>query len=66
MAEFLNRELRVNEALDRLTTLLSESRARVPAPVSTTSYTTLPDGRVLDRFGHLVYDPRPQDASTRP
>lgn len=65
MAEFQNRDLRVNDAVDRLTTLLNESRARTPAPASTRSYTTTPDGRVLDRYGHLVYDPKAGNETTR-
>lgn len=65
VAEFLDRDLRVNEAVDRLATLLSESRARAPVPASTRSYTTTPDGRVLDRYGHLVYDPKAGNEKTR-
>lgn len=65
MAEFLDRELRVNEAVDRLTTLLSESRVRVPAPAATKLYTTLPDGRVIDRAGNVVYAPKVDNEASK-
>ncbi len=66
MAEFIGRDLRVNEVLSALRGLTTESVARVPSPVSGRSYTTLPDGRVLDRFGQVVYDPKESNAPPRP
>ena len=61
MAEFLQRELRVNETAAALRTLAAASRARVPVPAAAPLYTTLPDRRVLDRAGNVVYTPKVQD-----
>jgi len=59
MAEFLNRELRVNEAAAALKTLAEESKKRVPAPASGPAYQTLPNGNVVDRSGVEVYSRPP-------
>lgn len=66
MAEFQGRDLRVNETLSALKGITTESIARVPSPVSGRSYTTLPDGRVIDRFGNQVYSPKVDNAAPRP
>jgi hypothetical protein len=58
MAEFLQRDLRVNETTAALRALTEKSLARVAPVVNNPSYTTLPDGRVLDRAGKLVYTPK--------
>lgn len=65
MAEFLNRDLRVNEVLSALKGVTTVTTAQVPSPVSGRAFTTLPDGRVLDRFGKVVYTPKVDNAPTR-
>ena len=65
MSEFLDRELRVNETAASLRTLAAASRARVPAPAEAPLYTTLPDRRVLDRAGNVVYTPKVQDGTPK-
>lgn len=65
MAEFLDRELRLNATTTLLTELAKKSLTRVPPPAQGTSYKTLPDGRVIDRYGNVVYEPRLKDASPR-
>ncbi len=66
MAEFLDRELRLNETLSGLRGLTTSSLARVPAPAAGKLYTTLPDGRVLDRAGREVYNPKVVNGRTNP
>jgi hypothetical protein len=66
MAEFLQRELRVNETAASLRTITAESKARVPAPATTALYSTLPDGRVLDRAGNVVYTPKVVNETRKP
>ncbi len=65
MAEFLQRELRVNETAASLRTLAAASRARVPAHAAAPLYTTLPDRRVLDRAGNVVYTPKVEDGTPK-
>jgi hypothetical protein len=65
MAEFLNRTLRVNEVTPAVKQLLDASRARVPAPAPGPGFRTLPDGRVINRYGQEVYTPKGKDAAPR-
>jgi hypothetical protein len=57
MSDELNDTLRRNGVTSELQRLLANSRKRVPAPPAGSSYKTLPDGRVLDRFGVEIYAP---------
>lgn len=59
MAEFLNRDLRVNSTIDALTTLRANQAQRVAAIPVSRGFTTTPDGRVLDSVGRVVYTPTP-------
>lgn len=52
---------RQNSAKSGLARLVGESRSRVAPPPTGAQYTTLPDGRVLDRGGKTVYTPTPRD-----
>jgi len=57
MAEYLARELRVNEAVESLTALQAAARNRIQSIPAARGFTTTPDGRVLDPFGVVVYTP---------
>jgi len=57
MAEFLNRDLRVNEAVEKLSSHLTTARAGVGAIPLARGFTTAPNGQVLDRAGNIVYTP---------
>ncbi len=65
MAEFLERELRVNETTSALSTVAAASKARVPAPAAGKAFNTLPDGRVLDRAGNVVYSPKVDNEASK-
>lgn len=65
MAEFLNKQLRVNETTQSLAQLNQQRATRVPAPAMGPGFRTLPDGTVINRFGHTVYTPARKDAATR-
>lgn len=64
MAEFSNREVRVNETTAKISQLNQDRAARVVIPAPGPGFRTLPDGRVINRFGHEVYNPRSKDAKT--
>lgn len=59
MAEYLGRDLRVNELVDSLTTLRIQAVGKVSAIPPRKGFTTTPDGRVLDPFGNVIYTPTP-------
>lgn len=60
MADDFSDVLRANETKAGLQVLLAKSRGRVPpAPISAV-YTTLPDGRVQDRAGNVIFTPTPR------
>lgn len=59
MAEYIGRDLRVNELVDSLTTLRTVARGRISATPPRQGYTTAPDGSVLDPFGRVIYKPTP-------
>ena len=64
MAEFTGRDLRVNELASSLTDLRQKTTARVAMVPTKTGFTTLPDGRVLDAAGNVIYTPTPVKGST--
>jgi hypothetical protein len=48
---------RHNSVTSGLRRLKEASVARVPKPGAVAEHTTLPDGRVIDRSGRIVYEP---------
>lgn len=66
MAEYLGRDLRVNELVDSLATLRIQAVGKVSAIPPRKGYTTAPDGRVLDPFGNVIYTPTPIKTERKP
>lgn len=59
MAEFLGRDLRVNELVDSLTTLRTAAVDKVAALPPRKGFATAPNGQVLDPSGNVIYTPTP-------
>jgi hypothetical protein len=66
MAEFLARELRVNEAVENLTALQAAARNRVQSIPAARGFTTTPDGRVLNASGVVIYTPTKVTEANKP
>lgn len=60
MAADLPDVLRANETKSELQRVLAKSRGRVPPAPAGNVYTTLPDGRVQDRAGNVIFTPTPR------
>jgi hypothetical protein len=65
MAEFAGRDVRLNETTSLLEVLAKASLTRVPAPSPGPAFRSLPDGRVINRYGEQVYTPKSSDAQKR-
>lgn len=64
MAEFLDRDLRVNQTTEALRTLRAGASARVSSIPVSRGFTTAPNGQVLDRLGNIIYTPTQRDKRT--
>lgn len=62
MAADLADTLRKNETVTALQGLAAKTAKRIPPAPASPGYTTLPDGRVLDRAGREIFKPTPRDA----
>lgn len=65
MAENLPDVLRKNETVTALQTLAAKTAKRIPPAQASAVYTTLSDGRVLDRAGREIFKPTPRQESPK-